>query len=803
MVFNIRKVASILASSVMVTSTVALAMAANFPAPFVKDGKADVAIVYGSSAQNTDLVAATEISSALSAALTAQKATGSTTSADATVSGGDFVELEKSTNKFNLGDTMSGVFGSTVDSDDLEELLADGTYLNDENSEYDYEQKLYLQALQMTHFADSDYKDKEPTVGFSVSSSTLVLNYTLDFTTDAESDVVSGDLADFETTDLKILGKSYYILDAKNGTSSAVFGKFTLLDSATTAIVEEGETSTVTLGDKTYQVSINFVSASSVKLNVDGAITNSLAEGETYKLSDGSYVGIRDILVQDYAGGVKKVEFSIGSGKLEIESGSEIELNDDTVDGIRGHFVRGTPSSGRQKLDKVIIEWTTEDDEFITPGMDLAMPGFGAVKFSMGKFVTPEQEVTKVDYDGDDSIEVSAPVKDGTARFNILKANSSGEFTLIGKDSDERLLTSSNGSITFYERMAGSAYHKWFVATYNTSDDAETYLLSASVSETNSKNRTTIKNEVTGSNLCADKIAGDTCDIGDVSLTIVGVDKNSTDKWVTFSAGSNVNFNTLFTKEGLKMYLPYEAANGTTNYGAVNFSQGAEVATTRGNLDKVYLYFAEENKDDDKGAGSMFNLTINDDSDGDLSVSAVTTGYTNHEILGTSDDTVSRVQSDLATEVKRLVSTDKGRAEIVYSGSEAYAQVFLTDTSANVGSGSSELGSVTMVDSELSSVSGKNLVVVGGSCVNSVAASLLGVTYPACGASWESATGVGAGSFLIQSFDNGSGKVATLVAGYNAGDTTNAAKALTTQVVDTSAGKKYTGSTATSVSLVL
>ena len=41
-----RKIGSVLASAAMLTSTVALAAAANFPGPYVANGAADVAIVY-------------------------------------------------------------------------------------------------------------------------------------------------------------------------------------------------------------------------------------------------------------------------------------------------------------------------------------------------------------------------------------------------------------------------------------------------------------------------------------------------------------------------------------------------------------------------------------------------------------------------------------------------------------------------------------------------------------------------------------------------------------------------------------
>ena len=66
MIFNFKKIASALASTAMIGSTVALAAAASFPAPFVSGGAAEVAVVYGS---NLDLGTVTDVTSALSSAL--------------------------------------------------------------------------------------------------------------------------------------------------------------------------------------------------------------------------------------------------------------------------------------------------------------------------------------------------------------------------------------------------------------------------------------------------------------------------------------------------------------------------------------------------------------------------------------------------------------------------------------------------------------------------------------------------------------------------------------------------------------
>ena len=69
-----------------------------------------------------------------------------------------------------------------------------------------------------------------------------------------------------------------------------------------------------------------------------------------------------------------------------------------------------------------------------------------------------------------------------------------------------------------------------------------------------------------------------------------------------------------------------------------------------------------------------------------------------------------------------------------------------------------------------------DVVVVGGPCVNQLAAKLLDKTYPAC----DVASGITKDTALVQVFQNafGSGKVAFLVAGWEAADTENAAAAL-------------------------
>ncbi|PJC44409.1 hypothetical protein CO038_03920, partial [Candidatus Pacearchaeota archaeon CG_4_9_14_0_2_um_filter_39_13] len=101
MKFNFRKIASAAASTALIGSTIALAAAANYPAPFVQNGAADVGIVWGSSALNSDLVAAANIQSDLSDALAAQ----SSGSGNVIVSG-DVWQVSTGTDELEIGEPL-------------------------------------------------------------------------------------------------------------------------------------------------------------------------------------------------------------------------------------------------------------------------------------------------------------------------------------------------------------------------------------------------------------------------------------------------------------------------------------------------------------------------------------------------------------------------------------------------------------------------------------------------------------------------------------------------------------------------
>ncbi|MBT7251988.1 hypothetical protein HN876_03685 [archaeon] len=140
--------------------------------------------------------------------------------------------------------------------------------------------------------------------------------------------------------------------------------------------------------------------------------------------------------------------------------------------------------------------------------------------------------------------------------------------------------------------------------------------------------------------------------------------------------------------------------------------------------------------------------------------------------------------------------SDQKKVTVSFPDEQIFAQLYMGEADSTVGGSSA--GAITVMDTNVADAAGMNLVVVGGSAINSVAASLLGGAYSE--GAFTAATGVSAGEFLIES-STYSGNAATLVAGYNAEDTTKAVTYLLNNDVVTDSGTKYIGTSSTEATL--
>jgi hypothetical protein len=779
MKFNFKRIASVLTGAVMLSSTVALAAAANmYPAPFVTGSTADVAVVYGAAAANSDVLAAQKVATELGAKQLAS-ATSTTSATPVDTSSEDVVTLDRPTTKLHLGQPVTSVFSRSVNDEDFPALLADGTYTDVDNSDFDYTQKIDMYPLTLSQFSDSDYNDRDASLGFRIASGAGVLNYTLDFSTNPTLTTEA-----MTSTDLTLMGKTYSVLGATNTT-------LTLLDSANSHMLNEGESKDITVAGNTYKISLSMVpSTTQARLTIDGT-SKTVSIGGTIKLADDVYLGLKDVGYSTRESTTPNAEITVGSGKLVLRNNNEVQMNERSVTGLYSYI----GNTSESKLDWLKLQWRTDGDQFVTADSSIVMPGFETVRVSTQGIVFPAEEEIIVENDGKDTIVLTAPIKDGTAEIDILSVNSTRVFSIIGKEATKQLKTSSGTTLTFDEDD-----DQYFVVSYKSGKDAETYVLKASgftadTSSTPAINKTTITNVVSGKEW-SDRKLGDYVTMGNVELQLGQVDKEA--KTVAFTASSNVVFNKLYTAEGLEITLPVNNWTApSTGNGYINVSASPT---------SYNLIFKEEDKDENIAAGATFNLTLSrTGTDNVVTVSAVAgpniTNTAGYEIEST-DVYQYAVYSPLASLILHDTDPTQQTAKVMYSGGESYAQLILSAPSAVVG-GPGEVGNILKVsDSEVATVEGKNLIVVGGSCVNTVAQTLLGSTSKLCGEAFTANTGIGMGEFLVNTYNNPytTGKVATLVAGYEAADTEAAVNALGTKEIPTDVGSTYKGSTTLVVS---
>lgn len=780
MKFNYKKIASVLASVVMLSSTIGFAAAA-YPAPYVKSGAADVAIVVGSS-QSVDTLAAADLVTNLNSKVTV-------TAGTVTISGGESYQLKKPSTAFQLGNGIRDVVSGTVTDDNLPIMLKDGVFTDDDNDDFDYTQKLLLANLSYEMFEDSDYKDEIPSLGIKVASANNVLNYTLDFTSSPLA-------ADMPTAEIEMLGKSYYILAQSEGSS------ITLLDAAEKVTVKEGEAQTVTVGSKIYSIQIESLSGTAgtpyVKFIVDGKTTNKLGAAETQKLSDGSYLGVREINMRDVAGTIGSAEISIGAGKLKIVNNSLVELNDDSISGLTG-FITNTTAN---KISQIKLVWKTDTDGFAADGASLTLPGFKSIKLSYGGITTAANEKIAVKPSGNYKIVLDKfPLKDSEETITLLYGNSTGVFAGIGSESTKRLRTSNTPSIIF-----DGDTDEHFVVSWSDGKDAESYLCTATFTYQDSLNKTTIKCRDNGawSDTLGkkDAVNGSVVSWGNVELTINSL--NYTEKQVNLTASTNTNFNKLYSKEGIAVYLPYLGTNNSVAAGAINVT--TEEYQPAGHNNATFdIVFSEEDKNENKGGvpgtvgGKNITVRVGWTTTPEVQVTSVTMLPANSGTETEVEDTEAYqnyVYSALATGYLKETSGDQDSVTITYHGEEAYGNFFLTTSSATVGGDSSVK---IFKDTEKTSFENLNIIVVGGSCVNQVAIKLLGGTSdPICGPAFTAKTtnsAVVAGKYMVKTYTSpyNAAKVATLVAGYNADDTKAALAKLITGTVSTDVGAEEIG----------
>jgi hypothetical protein len=634
------------------------------------------------------------------------------------------------------------------------------------------------------------------------------------------SDTTGTYLDDFENTDLSMLGNEYSVVLARRTTANPTGYqdgiKLTLMSGSTRDTLLEGETQMYTVGDKVYDVTLTFTDDDEAKFTVNGESTSKLKAGETYVLSDKSEIGVSEVLYQAYAGGVHSATFFVGASKVELRDdavqtvggGYNLKVGSEDIDGTTV-IITGTDNNVTFTVSTIEINMTADDDYFVGPGEKLSdviaaageekevlMDGALEIEYhGLSDEATRDLSVKssssrryKVNlFDGDGNA-VSIPVAYAEAQFNLSFGEESwqqgrtGQKRLHVEESDN----APGSSETATKHINHIAKNDYFVVTGGTAADgsAKSYLLQYKGADRQTKTSPKIKFKNTGSgetleySVTSQTTTGAvaTIKLGGYSFVVHNRTIMSADDFQVMvdlnGGGTIVNSSVDFVDYyGSAWNFTYKDSNSTT---------GAAAGLNASSQTAVRVFQHTPNGDDyDNIAPSNILLNITAASGPEVRAAFRMDGPSTAGINGAASNLVT---PDGETEVAygytsmgthitfTSPSGDPNELTLMYPENQRLPQVYFTSgaTTTSTSKGGSlaavEVGVATKLASEVADATAQNAIVVGGPCVNSVAAELLG--NPA-----DCTSGFTPGKARVKLFSHTNGKMAMLVAGYTGADT--------------------------------
>ena len=825
MKFSFKKISAVIAGALITGMTLGTASAATYPNPFVENGQANTAVVYGSDAMSSDQVAAGNIQTDLQDELDIGGSTPTTSSGL-----GDEYSLvtEDLVLDESFGDSLSDR------DDELPVLLAEDT-LEDESGDDNEDEVIYEQELSyegMVKYAplsdSEDYAvntdesgDELPVLHIDQSGGeaynlTVEFQDTIDATAYDDSESIT--IANKELTfDPQMVPEDEELV---------------LFESKNTITVNAGESETVD-GD-----TIEVVGADT---DSDPTTATLLINGEQYQVEAGDKEAgyyVSEIFSQTVPTQTASVKLFAGSNEWVIEDFgqlADIEVEGEALDGVQ--VKTDGNATNLNSLEFVVTPSDMEADEksYLEVGEELVDPLFGSFKMLFDS-VEPE---LKADSKGTVNLDVSSGTVDLT--FTNMGGNEFSISPMEINDDDDAVISHEDWytAATYDSLEEGDI----FIASEDTGkEDEMTYIYK--VRNIDAGDDTDGDEEIEFEELISGNVVkvDDNEEIRDTGLQVA--DFEDTEASIELlDMGDNaasVN-NELFTREGMSIKLVKGAEIDATSVGSapntleingVNYTantgtalndslyaagyetdvQGDIVQINGFQVNSLNTYgdadanatsgvlFGEDRNEEislEGGARGMISAGIGIDSDDeDLKLMTYySEEFQDHSIGGDNTDkefalselgTYTEADSDEWTYLDIWTPTD---TQTMYN-------VYFSMVSGEDGGTTPETGVMLVKDTEMDSVSDKNLVVVGGSCVNTAAAQLLGVDYQTCGSDFTEAAEVGNGEALIKGYSADeqdlTSEHAVLVAGYSASDTTNAATYLMNEYPDTSKAHKVT-----------
>jgi len=770
-------------------SVIAPAMAANttasydlknYPAPFVDDGNTNFLIVVGQEANPSDIVGAINVAVRLGAERVETKSVN--TGGSQSISEG--IDLSLPGDLIYLKDSFSK---DTLTKSDMPTVLADDTFTDDSGTNYDYTQSVVLGTAATFDYVryDSD-KDPELVLDMSSTSSSSPL-YTLKVTF---SKTVNMSALDSKAQTLNLFGTEYTVSSDTDSDTLVLFG------SSNSVTMNKDETKSVTVGGKTYDVTVIGFDTSNDKVVLKvGTDTKSIAEGTSKK------VGGLEIYAQTVTswdnGNKGLVVLQLGSQKLTFEDGQAVQTGDDSTD-IDGTQVSISSSVGALSTLQVKVYKPNSDDDYIKSGASFTDPVFGAFKISLAG-VSPaltdsSRDTLKFRTSGDKKAYVTAKDMNGNEAnvyFGYLEATSDTrledddqkqiavvENTTVAKDEFSFLApadakythmvkvkkiyqSATKGYAEFTDVFSGATYQT-VEGEFNSAGD----VLDLTVDGKTYK--VTMMDATSGSETVR-------VYYNDAKLVIFPVMEMKNGEQIAFTQDVTIATNAnvaivlpgsttaltltdYFTignasVEGKKTalagkvrYILDETTATNATYSTVTISvDGGQDADTDDGLNDAAVVVVEE-KDEANDQNAIVFLTVDDATDGNYIGYAdpLFTTSTKTGPVATEDDKVNHYVDYYGTfVVKDTSDSDHTIMTAYYPDHQMYALVGAGSTISVGGAAGSVtynqsvpiVDNIARVDTEVTEAQkqANNLILVGGPCVNRLTAQAMGLNYPTCG----------------------------------------------------------------------
>jgi len=443
MKFSFKKIGSVLASTAMLSSTVALAAAANFPEPFVTSAGADVAIVHGGvNAAYTDLVAVADITSHLASELASKTAKGGTSTKDTVV--GEAAQLFTSGTKLYLNDTLNQI-KSVLTETQLPIVLKETSFSGNVDANVDH--SIIIGSNPQPIYAKEPTSSFDPDIGLQYSSTqaNYLYNATATF-----SKTINFSHADSKGEDLNLFGQKFTI------SSATTSSDLVLLKSAErVSLTNEDPSKEVVIEGKTYTVELVSTSDTSATVKV----TNSAGVSTSKEISENASKKVGDITIavinSDENNLLLSATLVVGAEKVTLTNANQVKVGDDNtvVDGTLVTFPSG--QTGNMTKIEISVYAPTSDKDFLRPGESFVDPVFGTFKVDFPSISMPvdstAREDIKIAHSGDDKMTVTFSDHRNKESTAIQWARNATASLSLQKDSDGRNISVLENEQTFDE----------------------------------------------------------------------------------------------------------------------------------------------------------------------------------------------------------------------------------------------------------------------------------------------------------------------------------------------------------------